>query len=185
MAISLSKGETVSLDKGAGQPRLKKVRVGLGWDVAADGPAVDLDASALLFSGSRHLTTVFFGNLAASGVSHGGDNLTGEGDGDDEQITVDLDQTGADTIAFTVNSYSGHTFSQVSNAYCRLVDVDTSEELARATLGEKQSHTGIVLAVLQNVDNKWEMTSVCHFADGRTGSDMVPVIQGLLTDASA
>jgi tellurium resistance protein TerZ len=181
MAISLSKGETVKLDK----PGLTHLAMGLGWDPAEGAPAIDLDASALLFDGDRHLTTVSFRKLSASGVTHTGDNLTGAGEGDDETIKVDLAATGADTIAFTVNSYSGQTFNQVRQAYCRLVDANTNEELARAELSEQKPHTGVILAVLQNVSGTWEMTSVCHFADGRTGDDMKPVVQSLLTGAGS
>jgi len=182
--VSLEKGDTISLEKVSSSPNLTKVTMGLGWDPAEGVAKIDLDASALLFNGTTHLDTVFFNNLSANGVTHNGDNRTGEGDGDDETVDVDLAATGADTIAFVVTSYEGQPFGEIANAYCRLVDASIDAELARAALGEKSDEekgkTAVILAVLQNVDGKWEMTNVAHYADARVGVELVSTVQGLL-----
>ena len=134
MPINLSKGQKVDLTKG--NPGLKKIMVGLGWDVNAfdSGADFDLDASAFLVGANGKCPTekefIFYGNLThpSEAVKHMGDNLTGEGEGDDEQIEVDLTKIPANVekIAFTVTIYDAEVrrqnFGQVSNAFIRIVD---------------------------------------------------------------
>ena len=158
MPINLSKGQKVDLTKG--NPGLTKIMVGLGWDVNAfdSGSAFDLDAAAFLLGASGKCPTerdfIFYGNLKHStgAVEHMGDNLTGEGDGDDEQIMVDLAKVPAsiERIAFTCTIYDAENrrqnFGQVSNAFIRIVDQSTGTELIRYDLAEDFSiETAIVV----------------------------------------
>ena len=150
MSINLSKGQTVNLAKQDGG-QLSRVRMGLGWDtkiVTKKGlfggskqvqKDIDLDASALLIGGGRVLDTVYFGNLRSQdgSIQHTGDNLTGAGDGDDESIVVDLTAVSGSVehIVFVVNSFSGENFSEVDNAFVRVVDSNANDtELARFQL---------------------------------------------------
>ena len=148
-----------------------RVRMGIGWDrdagagVARTGrPEVDLDATALEFTGSQLFDLAFYNNLATrdGSVTHLGDNQTGSGEGDDETITVDLARVHGpvDTILFLVSSYQGHSLEWVANAYCRLVDDETDEELARFTLTLGVKDTGCVLALLRRTDSGWLLRAV-------------------------
>ncbi len=124
--VSLQKNQTVSLVKG-GRPLLSRVRMGLGWEPAFRGKDIDLDASVIAYGPQRNpIEVCYFGKLAIlnGAVQHSGDNLTGEGAGDDESITVDLGRIPqeATALVFTVNSFSGQKFTDVAKAYCRLVD---------------------------------------------------------------
>ena len=148
MPINLSKGQKVDLTKG--NPGLKSIMVGLGWDVNAydSGADFDLDAAAFMLGANGKCPTekefIFYGNLehASESMKHMGDNLTGEGEGDDEQILVDLTKVpdNIERIAFTVTIYDAESrrqnFGQVSNSFIRLVDEATNTELIRYDLGE-------------------------------------------------
>ena len=178
MAISLQKGQRIDLTKG--NPGLSKIIVGLGWDTNKyDGQAdFDLDAAAFLLDQTGKVTKdtnfVFYGNLKATGVEHTGDNLTGEGEGDDEQIKVDLKavEPDVDKIAFTVTIYDAESrrqsFGQVSNAFIRIVDANTNQELVRYDLGEDYSiETAIVVAELYRSGTEWKFNAVgSGFAGG-------------------
>ncbi len=178
MAISLQKGQKIDLTKG--NPGLNNIIVGLGWDVNKyDGQAdFDLDASAFLLDATGKVATdsnfVYYGNLKANGVEHTGDNLTGEGEGDDEQIKVELKAVPADVdkIAFTVTIYEAEnrkqSFGQVSNAFIRIVDANTNEELIRYDLGEDYSiETAIVVAELYRNNGEWKVNAIgSGFAGG-------------------
>jgi tellurium resistance protein TerZ len=183
MGISLSKGQTVSLAKNTG---LAKVAMGLGWDAAKKGglfgrlgrPAeIDLDASVLVFDAhGAVIDTVWFRQLKGmnGAIVHSGDNRTGDGDGDDETINIDLAalDSKAVSLVFVVNSYTGQTFNDVENASCRLVDLAKREELVKFTLAEKGANTGVVMAVLSRKTGAWEMTAVGQPVNGRTVQDM-------------
>lgn len=173
MPINLSKGQKVDLTKG--NASLKHIMVGLGWDVNAfdSGADFDLDASAFMCGANGKCPTekefVFYGNLEhpSGAVKHQGDNLTGEGDGDDEQIFVDLKAIpeSVDKIAFTVTIYEAQerrqNFGQVSNAYIRIVDEDTNQELIRYDLGEDFSiETAIVVGELYRHNGEWEFNAI-------------------------
>ena len=173
MPINLSKGQKVSLTKG--NPGLKKILVGLGWDVNAfdSGADFDLDASAFLAGANGKCPTekefIFYGNLEhnSGAVKHMGDNLTGSGDGDDEQIEVDLTKipSNIEKVAFTVTIYDAEkrrqNFGQVSNAYCRIVDLDTNTELVRFDLGEDFSiETAVVVGELYKHDAEWKFNAI-------------------------
>lgn len=200
MTISLQKNQGIDLRKPDGST-LSKVTMGLGWDVAkvkkggffggdklVDGPAVDLDASAIAYDANKNAREIiYFGALRAFGgaITHTGDNVTGEGDGDDEQIKVDLSRLPADIayVAFTVNSYRGQPFSTIENAFCRIVDDATNKELAKIDLSAKGNHLGVVMAVLVRQGNGWSFKSIAEPAQvggGRTAKDLDAQIRKLL-----
>ena len=173
MPINLQKGQKVSLTKG--NPGLSKVVVGVGWDVNQfdTGGAFDLDGAAFLVTengkGSRGEDFVFYGNLThpSGSVQHMGDNLTGEGEGDDEQIKVNLSAVPANIakIVFTVTIYDAETrrqnFGQVSNAFIRIYNEDTGEEMLRYDLGEDFSiETAAVFGELYKNGNEWKFNAI-------------------------
>ncbi|MGQ0466060.1 MAG: TerD family protein [Sporichthyaceae bacterium] len=176
--VSLKKGDRVSLTK-TGAPALSKVIFGLGWDPAKGGKDIDLDASVVVFDAAgKDLEVVYFSARFAFGraIEHSGDNLTGEGEGDDEQIVVDLKDLPGNVAAlvFTINSFRGQKFTEVSRAFCRLVDATTNAELVRFDLTDSQPATGVLMcAVTRTPAGTWEMRALGEFHDGRTGKNMV------------
>ncbi len=183
--VSLQKNQTVSLVKG-GRPLLSQVRMGLGWEPAYRGKDIDLDASVIAYGPQRnHLDSCYFGKLSILGgaVKHSGDNLTGEGAGDDEVITVDLGRLPAEAtgLVFTVNSFSGQKFTEVAKAYCRLMDAATGEELVRFDLTTAEPQTGVMMAkLIKQFSGEWEMTAMGDFVKSRTVRGMVkPAAQAL------
>ncbi|GAA2236015.1 TerD family protein [Streptomyces amakusaensis] len=183
--VSLQKNQTVSLVKG-GKPLLSKVKMGLGWEPAYRGKDIDLDASVIAYGPNRnHLDSCYFGKLAIlnGSVKHSGDNLTGEGAGDDEVITVDLGRLPAEAtgLVFTVNSFTGQKFTEVAKAYCRLMDAATGEELVRFDLTSAEAQTGVMMAkLIRQFSGEWEMTAMGDFVKSRTVRGMVkPAAQAL------
>lgn len=178
--VDLRKGDRVSLVK-TGAPPLDGLVMGLGWDPAAGGTDIDLDASVIaLDADGGQVDTVYFGRLQAFGgaVVHTGDNLTGDGDGDDEQIRVFLSGVPAQVhhLAFTINSYRGQKFTEVAGAYCRLVDAATNAELVRYDLTASEPRTGVVMSLLSRTPaGTWEMRAVGTFADSKTARGMIEV----------
>ena len=173
MPINLQKGQKVSLTKG--NPGLSKVVVGVGWDVNQfdTGGAFDLDGAAFLVTEngkvSRGEDFVFYGNLThpSGSVQHMGDNLTGEGEGDDEQIKVNLSAVPANIakIVFTVTIYDAETrrqnFGQVSNAFIRIYNEDTGEEMLRYDLGEDFSiETAALFGEHYKNGNEWKLNAI-------------------------
>ncbi|MFF5709205.1 TerD family protein [Streptomyces sp. NPDC012756] len=183
--VSLQKNQTVSLVKG-GRPLLSQVKMGLGWEPAYRGKDIDLDASVIAYGPQRnHLDSCYFGKLSIlnGSIKHSGDNLTGEGAGDDEVITVDLGRLPADAtgLVFTVNSFSGQKFTEVAKAYCRLLDAATGEELVRFDLTTAEPQTGVMMAkLIKQFSGEWEMTAMGEFVKSRTVRGMVkPAAQAL------
>ena len=187
MTISLSKGQSISLEKES--PGLSMVRMGLGWDavkkggffakmLGGGGGEIDLDASCLVFAGSEVVDTVWFRKLASTdgSIRHSGDNRTGEGDGDDETIMVDLSRLPANVtgLIFTVNSFTGQTFDEVENATCRLVDEKSGKEICKYVLAQRGRHTGVYMAAMVRRNGAWQMTAIGDVAVGRTVADLVP-----------
>ncbi|MGK7927847.1 MAG: TerD family protein [Spirulina sp.] len=175
MGISLQKGQRVSLDKVA--PNLKAVFVGLGWDVKSTdtGHDFDLDSSVFMLGASEKLPSdnhfIFYNNLtspdAAQSVKHMGDNLTGAGEGDDEAVIVDLRKVPPEIqrLVFTVTIYDaekrGQNFGQVENAFVRLVNVETKQEVMRYDLAEDYSvETAMIMAELYRKDGTWRLNAV-------------------------
>ncbi|WP_330319376.1 TerD family protein [Streptomyces platensis] len=176
--VSLQKNQTVSLVKG-GRPLLSSVRMGLGWEPAFQSKSIDLDASVIAYGPDRKkVDNCFFGKLMILGgaIQHSGDNLTGEGAGDDEAITVHLgglppEVTG---LVFVVNSFSGQKFSDVAKAYCRLLDAQSGEELVRFDLTHSEPRTGVMMAkLIRQFSGEWEMTALGEYVDARTVRGMV------------
>ncbi len=179
MAVSLSKGGNVSLSKEA--PGLRGVRVGLGWDTrVTDGSAFDLDASVFLLNEGGRVRSdadfIFYNNKngANGAVVHQGDNLTGEGSGDDEVVVVGLDQLPADiqklSFAVTIHEAEGRrqNFGMVSNAYIRVVNSDGGTEIARYDLSEDAStETAMIFGDLYRHNGEWKFKAIGQgFAGG-------------------
>jgi stress response protein SCP2 len=176
--VSLAKRQTVSLVK-TGAPPLRRVAMGLGWDPADSGRSIDLDASAIAVDRrGRKSDSVWFMSKSAyrGAIEHSGDNLTGDGAGDDETITVNLTALPDDVaaIVFVVNSFQGQKFTEVRSAYCRLLDLDTGAELVRFDLTDSAPRTGVVMSVLRRSAGgpSWEMTAIGEFHDGKTARAM-------------
>ncbi|MFC9182625.1 TerD family protein [Streptomyces globisporus] len=176
--VNLQKNQTVSLVKG-GSPLLSRVRMGLGWEPAFRGKDIDLDASVIAYGPNRnHLDSCYFGKLTIlnGAIKHSGDNLTGEGAGDDETIIVDLGRIPAEAtgLVFTVNSFTGQKFNEVAKAYCRLIDDASGEELVRFDLTGAEPQTGVMMAkLIKQFTGEWEMTAMGEFVKSRTVRGMV------------
>lgn len=173
MSVSLSKGQRVDLTKG--RPSLKNILVGLGWDINHyDGEAdFDLDASVFMIKANNKVGKdedfIFYGNLehSSKSVKHMGDNRTGDGDGDDEVIKIKLDKIPSDyeTLVVTVTIYDAESrlqnFGMVGNAYVRVVDEETGEELIRFDLSEDFStETALVVAEIYKHNGEWKFKAV-------------------------
>ena len=183
MAVNLQKGQKISLKKSDGR-KLTRLMVGLGWDAAnkkksgffstlfGTNESIDCDASVFLCRNGKFVDNddlVYFGNLEhhTRAVKHMGDNLTGEGEGDDEEIKVDLDKVPANVekIDFTVTIYDAEarrqTFGQVSNAYIRVVDDMTGKEIIRYDLGEDFSvETAVVVGEIYRNRGEWKFNAI-------------------------
>ena len=173
MPINLTKGQKVDLTKG--NPGLKNIMIGLGWDVNAfdSGANFDLDASVFMVGENGKCPTdqefIFYGNLKhkSGSVEHMGDNRTGEGDGDYEQIKIDLSKIPENIarVAFTVTIYDAENrrqnFGQVSNAYIRIVDTVTNQEIIRYDLGEDFSiETAVVVGEIYRINGEWKFNAI-------------------------
>ncbi|MCL1132388.1 tellurium resistance TerZ family protein [Shewanella sairae] len=192
-SISLEKKQSVSLTKQSSSP-LTRLKFGIGWDpvqksgffgkLFSSGDSIDLDASVVLMDASGNkLDTIWFRQLKSKcgSVTHSGDNLTGEGDGDDESISIDLTRLPANVeyLAFTVNSFRGQTFDDVENAFCRVVD-QGCKELAKFTLTEQGKHTGILISSLERSGGEWTFTAHGLPCRGRVIDDMLGEIVSAL-----
>lgn len=189
MAINLQKGQKISLDKEAGVT-LTKIIMGLAWDVVKSkgflgfggkGKDIDLDASCIVFDEQGKTTdVVWFQQLKSrdGSVVHTGDNRTGAGDGDDEQITVDLTKVPANisSLVFTVNSFTGQNFSQVENATCRIVNASDNREVARFNLSALGSHNAQIMAKIYRHGGEWKMHAIGEIGNGRTFAELMPQI---------
>ena len=189
MALSLKKGESLSLTKRDGGT-LTRTRMGLGWDSAAPvkrglfgsrKPAeIDLDASAIFFDAAgRAVDTIWYNQLKSKDGStqHTGDNLTGAGDGDDETILVNLAHVSpaVTSIVFVISSYSGQSFNMVENAFCRLLDdsAPNTPEIARYELTDSGTHTAMIMAKVSRDGAGWTFKAIGDRANGRTVMDLV------------
>ena len=189
MSINLQKGQKISLDKEAGVT-LTKIIMGLGWDAVKSkgflgfggkAPDIDLDASCIMFDEQGKQTdAAWFRQLESKdgSVVHTGDNRTGDGDGDDEQIIVDLAKVPANvkSLVFTVNSFTGQNFSQIQNATCRIVNASNNQEVARFDLSGSGLHNAQIMAKVYRHGNEWKMHAIGEIANGRTFADLMPQI---------
>ncbi|WP_280301018.1 TerD family protein [Nocardia neocaledoniensis] len=182
--VSLQKGQRVTLRKEGGVA-LTFVKMGLGWDpVRTRGMFgnrtvdIDLDASVCLFADNNLVDVAYYGQLSSKdgSVRHQGDNLTGEGDGDDEMILVDLTRIPAhiNSLLFIVTSYKGHTFEQVQNAFCRLIDGSNNGELARYTLAGGMPFTAMAMAKVYRVGADWKMQALGEGFQAKHPGEAVP-----------
>ena len=179
MPVSLSKGGNVSLSKEA--PGLKNIVIGLGWDTrATDGAAFDLDASVFLLAETAKVRSdadfIFYNNKtdAANSVEHLGDNLTGQGEGDDEQVKVNLETVPADvaklSVAVTIHEAAtrSQNFGMVSNAFMRVLNGENQQEIARYDLSEDAStETAMVFGEIYRNNGEWKFKAIGQgFAGG-------------------
>jgi tellurium resistance protein TerZ len=142
------------------------------------GAEIDLDASCILLNSDyQKIDLVWFRQLKSQdgSIKHSGDNRTGDGDGDDETINVDLQRLPSTVkyLIFTVNSFTGQSFEKVEKAYCRIVNGSNNTELARFNLSEKGGHTGIVMASLARENGDWEFKAIGTTTNGRTADDLI------------
>ncbi|MBL8485322.1 MAG: TerD family protein [Rhodocyclaceae bacterium] len=193
MAVNLQKGQKISLEKEAGGA-LATIVMGLGWDAVkkkglfgfgGGDTSIDLDASCLMFDESKRLVDcVWFRQLQSrdGSIRHSGDNRTGEGEGDDEQIFVNLTTVPAEvkSLVFTVNSFTGQDFSQVANAFCRIINQTTGKEIARYDLSVQGSHSAQIMAKLYRHGGEWKMHAIGENGQGRTFQDLLPQIVPLI-----
>ncbi|MFF3323200.1 TerD family protein [Streptomyces sp. NPDC002889] len=186
MTVNLSNGQAISLEK-QGDGSLTALRMGLGWQAAPRSGLfgkrnrkIDLDTSAVLFAGKVPVDVVFFRHTVSDdgSVRHTGSHLVG----DDESILVDLQRVPVhiDQIVFTVNSFTGQTFQEVQNVFCRLVDETNGQELARYTLDGGGKYTVQIMAKVHRAGDSWRMTALGNPANGRTFQDLMPAILPLL-----
>ncbi|MEK7434323.1 MAG: TerD family protein [Cyanobacteriota bacterium] len=199
MGINLTKGQAINLEKEAGS-KLTKVMMGLGWDPVkaqksggflgglfgggASEASVDLDASCIMFNEQNEMTdAVWFRQLKSKdgSITHTGDNLTGAGDGDDEQIIVELSRIPANvkTLVFTVNSFTGQSFDKVANSFCRLMD-HNGKEVAKFELNCQGAHTALIMAKMYLHNGEWKMKAIGENANGRTFNDLMPIMKNYL-----
>ena len=189
MAVNLQKGQKISLDKEAGV-KLTKIIMGLGWDavkskgffgIGGSTPDIDLDASCILFDEQgTQIDSVWFRQLKSKdgSVIHTGDNRTGDGDGDDEQIIVDLTRVPerVKSLVFTVNSFTGQNFSKIENATCRIVNAGNNKEVARFNLTTLGAHNAQIMAKIYRHDSEWKMHAIGEIGNGRTFEELMPQI---------
>ncbi|MEI7475211.1 MAG: TerD family protein [bacterium] len=195
MSVSLQKGQRISLKKESGDS-LTKVVMGIGWDAKKTGGvlgflfgdtggSIDLDASCILFDEANHMTdAVWFKQLKShdGSIIHTGDNRTGDGDGDDEQIIVNLSAIPAtvNTLMFVVNNFTGQSFNKVENAYCRIINAVNNKEIAKYNLNCNGNHTAMIMAKIYRHDNEWKIHAIGESADGRTFQDIMPAMSPYL-----
>ena len=193
MAVSLSKGQKISLEKEAGGS-LTKVTMGLGWDAikskglfgfGSKTETVDLDASCVMFDEANNaVDVVWFRQLKSKdgSIVHTGDNRTGAGEGDDEQIVVDLSRIPATvkSLVFTVNSFTGQSFAQVENAFCRIINASDSKEIARYDLSVQGPHTAQIMSKVYKHNGEWKMHAIGENGSGRTIEDLISQIKAHL-----
>ncbi|MEO9140049.1 MAG: TerD family protein [Jatrophihabitans sp.] len=176
--VNLVKGSRVSLVK-QGAPPLAQITMGLGWDPARGGKNIDLDASVIAFDhAAKKPAVVWFMHLKEykGAIRHAGDNLTGQGDGDDEQIHIDLMALppSVTSLVFTITSFRGQKFTEVANAFCRLVESNSNTELVRYNLSEAQPASAVLMAELRRQpDNTWEMRAIGEFHDAKTVKKLI------------
>lgn len=193
MSLSLVKGQKISLSKEGGEG-LSTVIMGLGWDAkkkkgflgfGSRDQEIDLDASCVLFDAGGNMTdVVWFRQLRSQdgSITHTGDNRTGAGDGDDEQIIVDLSRvpSSVTTLMFVVNSFTGQNFAEIESAFCRIVDQKTGREIARYNLSTSGSHTAQVMARVYRNAGEWKMAALGEPSSGRTFQDLLPAMRANL-----
>ncbi|MEV6768062.1 TerD family protein [Nocardia sp. NPDC051030] len=162
--------------------RLELISVGLGWDPALDtwegvGHEIDLNVAALMFSGDQLVDVVYHEQLnsADGSIRHHGDSMTGEGRGDNELITVDLTRIASPvtTVLFLVTCYTGQPFSEILNAFCRMVDGVSGTELVRYDLSGVQ-HTGLLMGEITRPQGAWQFREINAAINARHPVEAAP-----------
>ncbi len=196
MSVNLSKGHKISLKKEAGE-QLSSIIMGLGWDqkkqektkgwkgLFKSSGSIDLDASCILLDEDKKLVdSVWFSQLRSKdgSIQHTGDNLTGAGEGDDEQIKINLNNVPPQVkyLVFTINSYTGQSFAEVENAFCRIVNQRNNQEIARYNLSEGGDYTAQIMAKIYRHAGEWKMHAIGEGTQGKTYKDMLPFIQSII-----
>lgn len=197
--VVLGKGNTVNLSKSEGVS-LSKLAIGVGWDpvkkkkgffsFGSSEESIDLDASLILLDEDKQLVDMiwFRKKLSSCGsVRHSGDNLTGEGEGDDETIFIDMANLPARVkyIVPTVNSFRQQTFDQVENAFCNIYDLkgdrpDQKQKLVNLSISEKGAFTGLILAVIERNGDGWKTKYIGKPTMGQVAGEMMRDIVGEL-----
>lgn len=187
MSVKLTKGQGVNLRKDA--PNLNRVLIGLGWDpikgIFGGGSNMDIDASVICIDeNGRRENVVYYGNLrhTSGAIKHYGDNLTGDGDGDDEQIEINLDMVPAriTKMAIIINIYSARSrrqhFGKVKNCFVRAVDMATGKELVRYDVdGKFDGATGMFVADVYRHNGEWKFKAIGEGVDVADINDMVRI----------
>lgn len=170
MSVKLTKGQGVNLKKEA--PNLKRILIGLGWDPVEESrePNMDIDASIICIDeNNRHESTIYYGRLEhrSGAIKHYGDNLTGDGDGDDEQIEIKLDEVPVkiSRLAVIINIYSAYSrrqhFGKVKNCFVHADDIDSGKELVRYDVdGNFDGKTGIFVADIYRHNGEWKFKAI-------------------------
>lgn len=163
---------------------INKVYMGIGWDPADEDDDVDLDASCVLLDAENEVIEVIdFGNLISEdeSIEHLGDNLTGDGDGDDEVINVNLKELSDDvhSLVFTITSFSGQSFEEINNCVARLVNADTGKEMCKYELNSIGDHTAVIMCRLSRQNGGWEFKAIGIGAEGESADDLIDEIEGL------
>lgn len=183
MSVELTKGEGVNLKKDA--PNLKRVLIGLGWDPVKSlmSQDMDIDASVICIDKKgHHESTVFYGNLkhASKAIKHHGDNLTGDGDGDDEQIEIQLDKVPKEIerLAIIINifcAYQKHQhFGKVKNCFVHASDMDSGKELIQYKIdGNFKGKTGIFVADIYRHNGEWKFEAIGEGVEVANINEMV------------
>ncbi|MDR1165592.1 MAG: tellurium resistance TerZ family protein [Deltaproteobacteria bacterium] len=195
--LTLVRGQTIALRQETGNQALSKITMGLGWDpikpkgffatLLSGNKNIDLDASCALFDADKKpLDFIWYNKLKSTdgSIVHTGDNETGSVGGKDaEQIIVDLQTVPFNVkyLVFTVNSFEGHTFNEIDNAYCRVVNNANGQEIARYELSGGGNHTAMVMAKLsRDSKGEWEMLALGESTVGQEVSELIPTIVSLL-----
>lgn len=182
--LKVSLGETRSVVDSNGAP-INFVRFGLGWTPSRQGAIIDLDSSCTIVRKNGSVRQVWFRNYNENGVSHSGDNLTGQGDGEDEKIRVKFNGLDSDVVAlyFTVHSFSGHMFNQVQEVFCRVTDETTGKVILEYPIDKINSRGGIMVARVDLRGQTPTFTATKQTVTGQTVSDSV-CIREILTHNS-
>lgn len=191
-AVILTKGTRVNLNKADGSD-LTKLSVGVGWDpvkskgflgFGATATAIDLDASIVMLDENKQVVDMVSWKKktsSCSAIQHSGDNLTGEGDGDDETIEVNTAYLPPRVkyLVVTVNSFRRQTFDMVENAFCNIYD-EKKQKLVQMNISEKGAFTGVIMAVIERNEGQWKVKSIGKPTQGLVAADMLPDIVGEL-----
>lgn len=181
MSINLKKDQkfNFNLEK---TDKIEKVYMGIGWDPADEDEEIDLDASCVTLNNENEFIEIIdFSKLESNdgAIKHLGDNLTGEGDGDDEIINVDLLKLNDEvqSLVFTITSFSGQSFDEIDNCFARLVNAKTGEEMCKFELNSIGDYTAVIMCKLSRQNNGWEFKALGKATDAESADDILDEIE--------